>query len=65
MSEHAAKITVAVVKFDAVAEPRLALTVYKTATDQTAGELVLDLMTRPTRRLPGVPMIEGNQKHLQ
>jgi hypothetical protein len=65
VKEREARMTVAVVKFDAEAEPRLALTVYKSATDQTAGELVLDLMTRQSRSSAGAPVNGRNQKHLQ
>jgi hypothetical protein len=65
MNERAARMTVAVVKFDAEAEPRPTFTVYKAATDQTAGELVLDLMTRRTRPITGAPVNGRNPMHLQ
>jgi len=65
VNERVARMTVAVAKFDAEAEPSLALTVYKAATGRTAGEFVLDLMERPISALTGAPIDALNQKHMQ
>jgi hypothetical protein len=49
MNERAARMTVAVVKLDAEAEPHLTFAVYKGTMDQTPGHLVLDLIGAPAR----------------
>ena len=66
MNERANRMmTVAVVKVDAEAKPRLTFTVYKTAADRTAGELVLDLITRQTRSLAGAPVNGPGKEQMQ
>jgi hypothetical protein len=52
MNERAARMTVAVVKLDAEAEPHLTFAVYKGTMDQTPGHLVLDLIRRSASGTP-------------